>query len=70
MTPVATRRDSGETVTTRSWSWQTQDNIGKSFVLTGKSAATFTGNSASVTYTDMVRAGYGMNIYVSTDIAL
>jgi len=70
VTPVATRRDSGDTVSTGSWSWQTQDNAGKDFTLTGKSASTFTGTNASVTYTDMVRAGYGMNIYVSTDIAL
>lgn len=68
VTPVAKRRDSGTTVTVSSWEWRTMDNAGADFTLTGKSAATFTATSAQVTYSDMERAGYGMNIYVSADV--
>lgn len=70
VTPVAKRRDSGTTVTVSSWEWRTQDNTGADFTLTGKSAATFTATSAQVTYSDMERAGYGMNIYVSADVEI
>ena len=38
--------------------------------LTGKDAATFTATSAQVSYADMERAGYGMNIYVSADVEI
>lgn len=68
VTPVAKRRDSGTTVTVSSWEWRTMDNAGADFTLTGKSAATFTATSAQVSYSDMARAGYGMNIYVSADV--
>jgi len=68
VTPVAKRRGSGTTVTVSSWEWRTMDNAGADFTLTGKSAATFTATSAQVSYSDMTRAGYGMNIYVSADV--
>lgn len=68
ITPVAKRRGSATTVTVSSWEWRTTDNAGADFTLTGKSAATFTATSAQVSYSDMARAGYGMNIYVSADV--
>ena len=68
ITPVAKRRGSATTVTVSSWEWRTIDNTGADFTLTGKSAATFTATSAQVSYSDMTRAGYGMNIYVSADV--
>lgn len=68
ITPVAKRRGSATTVSVSSWEWRTMDNAGADFTLTGKSAATFTATSAQVSYSDMARAGYGMNIYVSADV--
>lgn len=63
MTPVAVKRSTGEEVPSliTNWNFSIKDNAGAPFVLTGKSAANFTANKASVTYEDMVRAKMGLS---------
>lgn len=67
LTPVAVKRSTGEEnpslITT--WNWSVKDNAGAGFILSGKSAATFTGASANVTYDDMVRARMGLSGSIS-----
>ena len=70
ITPVAKYRDSGATISVDSWEWRTQDNTGTDFALSGKTTATFTAKSAQVTFSDMQKAGYGMNIYVSANVTV
>lgn len=63
MTPVAVKRSTGEEVPSliTNWNFSIKDNAGAPFVLTGKSAASFTADKASVTYEDMVRAKMGLS---------
>lgn len=67
ITPVAVLRSTGEEKPTliKSWTFSIKDNAGVAFVLTGKSSATFTAASISVTYEDMVRAKMGLTGSVS-----
>ncbi|WP_291528611.1 hypothetical protein [Bacteroides sp. UBA939] len=67
ITPVAAKRSTGEEVPSliTSWTFSFKDNAGAAFILTGKSAATFTGTNAKVTYEDMVRAKMGISGSIS-----
>lgn len=67
ITPVAVLRSTGEEKPNliKSWTFSIKDNAGVAFVLTGKSSATFTAASISVTYEDMVRAKMGLTGSVS-----
>ena len=62
LTAVLYKRSTGATATgyTKTWTWKTRDNSGNDFTLTGKSSATFTGESCSVSYQDIKDAGYGL----------
>lgn len=64
--PVAVSREDGAVVKIAECTYKTVDNAGKDFILTGKDAATFTGKqpdiSFNVTYNDMKRAKYGLQI--------
>lgn len=62
VTPVAVKRSTGEEAPSliTSWTFSLKDNTGAAFILTGKSAATFTGANATVSYEDMVRAKMGL----------
>lgn len=66
-TPVVAKRSTGEEVPglVKSWNFSVKDNVGAAFILTGKSAATFSGTNVIVTYEDMVRAKLGMAIFTS-----
>lgn len=63
LTLVLVKRSTGATATgyTVTWTWHIRDNEGDDFTLTGKSGATFTGASCTVTYADIQRAGYGIS---------
>ena len=63
--PVARKRSDGTDGGVSSWSWNIKDNAGNAFTLTGKSGATFTAASASVTYEDIKRADMGLSGSVS-----
>ena len=63
--PVARKRSDGTDGGVSSWSWNIKDNAGDAFTLTGKSGATFTAASASVTYEDIKRADMGLSGSVS-----
>lgn len=63
--PVARKRSDGTDGGVSNWSWNIKDNAGKAFTLTGKSGATFTAASASVTYEDIKRADMGLSGSVS-----
>lgn len=67
VTPVARKRSDGSVNASlvSNWNFNIKDNAGKDFVLTGKSAATFTGKSCQVGYSDLARAGYGISGSVS-----
>lgn len=67
ITPVAAKRSTGEEVPSliKSWTFSLKDNAGTVFIPTGKSAATFTGTNASITYEDMVRAKMGLSGTIS-----
>ncbi|MEL5895054.1 hypothetical protein AAE250_16365 [Bacteroides sp. GD17] len=67
ITPVAAKRSTGEEVPSliKSWSFSIKDNAGAAFILTGKSAATFTGTNCQVSYDDMVRAKMGLSGTIS-----
>lgn len=63
--PVARKRSDGTDGGVSNWSWNIKDNAGNAFTLTGKSGATFTAASASVTYEDIKRADMGLSGSVS-----
>lgn len=63
--PVARKRSDGTDGGVSSWNWNIRDNAGNAFTLTGKSGATFTAASASVTYEDIKRANMGLSGSVS-----
>lgn len=63
--PVARKRSDGTDGGVSSWNWNIKDNAGNAFTLTGKSGATFTAASASVTYEDIKRADMGLSGSVS-----
>ena len=63
--PVARKRSDGTDGGVSSWSWNIKDNAGNAFTLSGKSGATFTAASASVTYEDIKRADMGLSGSVS-----
>lgn len=63
--PVARKRSDGTDGSISSWSWNIKDNAGNAFTLSGKSGATFTAASASVTYEDIKRADMGLSGSVS-----
>lgn len=63
--PVARKRSDGTDGGVSNWSWNIKDNAGNAFKLTGKSGATFTAASASVTYEDIKRADMGLSGSVS-----
>ena len=63
--PVARKRSDGTDGGVSSWNWNIRDNAGNAFTLTGKSGATFTAASASVTYEDIKRADMGLSGSVS-----
>lgn len=63
--PVARKRSDGTDGGVSSWSWNIKDNAGNAFTLTGKSGATFTAASASVSYEDIKRADMGLSGSVS-----
>ena len=63
--PVARKRSDGTDGGVSSWGWNIKDNAGNAFTLTGKSGATFTAASASVTYEDIKRADMGLSGSVS-----
>ena len=67
VTPVAVKRSTGEEVPSliTTWPFSLKDNAGAAFILTGKSAATFTGTNATVSYEDMVRAKMGLSGTIS-----
>lgn len=67
ITPVAAKRSTGEEVPglITGWTFSIKDNAGAAFILTGKSAATFTATNAKVTYEDMVRARMGLSGSIS-----
>lgn len=63
--PVARKRSDGTDGGVSNWSWNIKDNAGNAFTLTGKSGATFTAASASVSYEDIKRADMGLSGSVS-----
>lgn len=63
--PVARKRSDGTDGGVSNWSWNIKNNAGDAFTLTGKSSATFTAASASVTYEDIKRADMGLSGSVS-----
>ena len=63
--PVARKRSDGTDGGVSNWSWNIKNNAGDAFALTGKSSATFTAASASVTYEDIKRADMGLSGSVS-----
>lgn len=63
--PVARKRSDGTDGGVSSWNWNIKDNAGNAFTLTGKSGATFTAASASVSYEDIKRADMGLSGSVS-----
>lgn len=63
--PVARKRSDGTDGGVSSWSWNIKDNAGNAFTLSGKSGATFTAASASVSYEDIKRADMGLSGSVS-----
>lgn len=63
--PVARKRSDGTDGGVSSWNWNIKDNAGNAFTLSGKSGATFTAASASVTYEDIKRADMGLSGSVS-----
>lgn len=67
ITPVAAKRSTGEEVPNliKSWAFSIKDNAGAAFILTGKSAATFTGANAKVIYEDAIRAKMGLSGSIS-----
>lgn len=60
--------DSVVSSTYLSWTWRVRDNKGHDFTLTGKSGATFTGDTFQVSHTDMQNAGYGMSFAYSCNV--
>lgn len=63
--PVARKRSDGTDGGVSNWSWNIKDNAGNAFTLSGKSGATFTAASASVSYEDIKRADMGLSGSVS-----
>lgn len=63
--PVARKRSDGTDGGVSSWNWNIKDNAGNAFTLSGKSGATFTAATASVTYEDIKRADMGLSGSVS-----
>lgn len=68
VTPKARRRSDGQNASVSSWDWSIRDNAGAAFTLTGKSAATFSAATASVSYEDIKRASMGISGSVSATI--
>lgn len=69
LTPVPVKRstqtENASLVST--WDWSVWDNSGAGFTLAGKDAATFQAKSATVTYSELKSAGYGMSFMVSAN---
>ncbi len=67
--PVARKRSDGSiNAAVKNWSFNIKDNAGADFILSGKSAATFSAESVAVTYADISRAKGGISGSVSTVI--
>lgn len=63
--PVARKRSDGTDGGVSNWNWNIKDNAGNAFTLSGKSGATFSAASVSVTYEDIKRADMGLSGSVS-----
>lgn len=63
--PVARKRSDGTDGGVSNWDWNIKDNAGNAFTLSGKSGATFSAASVSVTYEDIKRADMGLSGSVS-----
>lgn len=66
--PVARKRSDGTDGGVSNWSWNIKDNAGNAFTLSGKSGATFTAASASVSYDDIKKADMGISGSVSATV--
>lgn len=71
VTPHVVKKSTGEihkeggSEVYNSFAFNIQDNAGAAFLLTGRPTASFTAASASISYADIVRAGGGINGYIS-----
>lgn len=65
ITPKVVKRSTGDVVTGFSFSFNTKNNAGQDFILTGKSTDKFTAANALVSYADVIRAGRALKGFVN-----